>query len=272
MIRCAIRGLLQTASPERAALFRAALKRDDEYESAAKPACDWDDKDAREALVDALARDAYALLALLDGEKCSLVEQKAAELLATVVGQDIEQTEDGTFRIARRVAPDRVISTVAPEARHGHKTQARHFDGYKGHIAIDPDSEIITAATVTAGNVADGKVAKEMLDEVLKSNSAENQGHRARSPLRRRIRRLSKCMAIARTERAKCSKTCKTKEFLFTRKCNRPSLARESFAKTYLVLISSEIRSLVLPGSSYKFVGTRTARGMLQLACYVNLV
>jgi hypothetical protein len=26
----------------------------------------------------------------------------------------------------------------------GHKTDARSFDGYRGHIAIDPDAEIIT--------------------------------------------------------------------------------------------------------------------------------
>src|SRR5208337_3165491 len=92
---------------------------------------------------------------------------EAAALLATVVGQDLEQTENGTFRIARRVAPDRMISTVDPEARHGHKTEARGFDGYKGHVAIDPDSEIITAAEVTAANVGDGSVAKELLADVI---------------------------------------------------------------------------------------------------------
>jgi hypothetical protein len=188
MIRCAIRGLLQIASPERAALLRTVLKRDDDYETTGKPVCDWDDKSAREALVDALARDAYALLAYLDGEKCSLLEQKAGELLATVVGQDIEQTEDGTFRIARRVAPDRVISTVDPEARHGHKTQARHFDGYKGHVAIDPDSEIITAVAVTPGNAADGTVAKELLTEAVDAKSSQsddsvpNAGQNATAP------------------------------------------------------------------------------------------
>jgi Transposase DDE domain len=84
-----------------------------------------------------------------------------------VVGQDLEQTKDGLFRIARRVAPDRVISTVDPEARHGHKTEARGFDGYKGHVAIDPDSEIITDAKVTAANVGDGSVAKELLADVI---------------------------------------------------------------------------------------------------------
>jgi hypothetical protein len=60
-----------------------------------------------------------------------------------------------------------VISTVDPEARHGHKTEARGFDGYKGHIAIDPDSEIITSAGVTAANVGDGSVAKELLADVI---------------------------------------------------------------------------------------------------------
>ena len=81
---------------------------------------------------------------------------QAAELLATVVGQDLDQDDaDGVFRIVRRVAKDRVISTVDPEARHGHKTSASGFDGYKGHLAIDPDTEIITATEVTAGNTGD---------------------------------------------------------------------------------------------------------------------
>lgn len=167
MIRSAIRGLLRAADGELAAELRRALKRDDDYTSPGKPACDWEDRAAREALVDALARDGYALLARLDGHKCGPIVKEAAALLATVLGQDLEETEDGTFRIARRVAPDRVISTVDPEARHGHKTQAHGFDGYKGHIAIDPDSEIITATAVTPGNVGDGNVAKEILEEVI---------------------------------------------------------------------------------------------------------
>ena len=77
------------------------------------------------------------------------------QLLATVLGQDLDQDAAGVFRIARRVAKDRVISTVDPQARHGHKTAARGFDGYKGHVGIDPDSELITATTVSAGNAGD---------------------------------------------------------------------------------------------------------------------
>ena len=95
--------------------------------------------------------------------------------VASELGQDLEQREDGVFRIARRVAKDRVISTVDPDARHGHKTAARGFDGYKGHISVDPDSEIIVATTVTSGNVADGAVAKELLEEAL-GNRASTEG------------------------------------------------------------------------------------------------
>lgn len=167
MIRAALRALLAVADPETGAGLRAVLKRDDDYASGGKPTCDWDDAAAREALVDALARDGYAALALLDGRELTEPVKQAATLLATVLGQDLERRDDGVFRIARRVAPDRVISTVDPEARHGHKTASRGFDGYKGHIAVDPDSEIITATAVTAGNAGDASAAPELLEDVL---------------------------------------------------------------------------------------------------------
>ena len=62
---------------------------------------------------------------------------------------------DGTFRIVRGVAKDRTISTVDPEARHGQKSRNRRFDGYKTHLSVDPDSELIAAATATPGNTPD---------------------------------------------------------------------------------------------------------------------
>lgn len=163
LIRSAIRGLLKAAGRDLEARLRTVLVREDDYTSAGKPVCDWDDKAARGELVDALAKDGHAVLALLDGRQVSEVVAKAGQLLATVLGQDLEQDEDGVFRIARRVAKDRVISTVDTEARHGHKTAARGFDGYKGHISIDPDSEIITATHVTAGNTGDAGPAKDLL-------------------------------------------------------------------------------------------------------------
>jgi len=166
LLRAGVRGLLAAAGPREAQL-RPLLRRDDDYAESGKPLCDWEDRAAREALVDALARDATALLAALDGETLPPTLDEAAALLATLLGQDLETTPDGTFRIARRVAADRVISTVDPDARHGHKTAARGFDGYKGHVALDPDSEIVTATAVTPGNTGDAGVAPELLADDL---------------------------------------------------------------------------------------------------------
>jgi transposase len=171
MIRSAIRGLLRVAGEPLQGELRSVLRREDDYASAGKPACDWSDERAREELIDALCRDACAVLAVMDDRLVGGEVRQASELLATVVGQDIEATEDGRFRIARRVAKDRVISTVDAEARHGHKTSARGFDGYKGHISIDPDSEIVTATAVTPANAGDGSVAKELLAEALPAST-----------------------------------------------------------------------------------------------------
>src|SRR5262249_36495930 len=129
-----------------------------------------------------LARDARALLAALEGQELGPVLAQAAELLATVTGQDLEQGTGGAFTIARKVAADRVISTVDPDARHGHKTSARGFDGYKGHIAVAPDSEIITATQATAGNSGDAEAAESLLGDLLPdqdSPAGEDSGQAA---------------------------------------------------------------------------------------------
>ncbi len=172
LIRSAIRGVLKVADPELAAPVREAMKSGDDYASAAKPQIDWDDPAARDALVDSRAKDAYGVLLLLDGRELGSELAQAATLLATVVGQDIEESEGATFRIVRGVAADRVISTVDPEARHGHKTQAKGFDGYKGHAAVDPDSEIITETVVSAGNVGDAAVAEDLIADLLADEHA----------------------------------------------------------------------------------------------------
>jgi hypothetical protein len=163
--------------------LRAGLRRDEDYASAGKPVGDYDDPVAREALVDAVAKDGQAVLVALDGRQLPVGLAEAAALLAAVVGQDLDEGEDGCFRIAHRVAKDRIISTVDPEARHGHKTSAHGFDGYKGHIAIDPDSEIVTATTVTAGNCGDAAVVPGLLTGDLPAPPADDQpGEPAEAP------------------------------------------------------------------------------------------
>jgi IS5 family transposase len=170
LLRSAIRGLLKVADAQLEARLRGLITSGDDYASSAKPQIDWDDQAAREELIDSRARDGYAMLAHLDGETLEGGLGEAAKLLATVLGQDLDQDGDGVFRIARRVAKDRVISTVDPEARHGHKTSARGLDGYKGSIAMDPDSEIITDTEVSAANAGDASVAEELIDDLTGSD------------------------------------------------------------------------------------------------------
>lgn len=162
LIRSAIRGLLKAADAQLESRLRAVLSGHDDYAAAGKPPCDWNDADARAAVVDQLAVDGLALLVELEGRQVPATVAQAAELVATVIGQDLEQADDGTFRIARRVAADRVISTVDPDARHGRKSTSGKFDGYKGHVAIDPDSEIITDTAVGPANAGDAAMTDRL--------------------------------------------------------------------------------------------------------------
>jgi len=172
LVRGGIRGLLRALPAELAAQVRAGLRRNDDYATAGKPTCDWDDPAAREELVDVLFRDGYRALFALRGAQLGPDAAQAAELLATVIGQDIQETPDGRFVIAEGVAPDRVISLADPEARHGHQTAAHGFDGYKGHIASDPDSEIITAAEIGPANGGDAAMAEALLADLPASGPA----------------------------------------------------------------------------------------------------
>jgi hypothetical protein len=168
-LRAAVRkvlGVLDKDDPTLAARVRAALVRDDDYATPGKPPCDWDDPAAREALVDALVHDALSALAVLDGAVLDVVARDAADLLALVAGQDVAVGDDGVFRIVRGVAKDRVISTVDTEARHGHKSQNRRFDGYKAHISVDPDSELIDEVVATPANSPDREAVSELLAPV----------------------------------------------------------------------------------------------------------
>jgi IS5 family transposase len=134
-----------------------------DYETSGKPLIAWDDPVAKAALVDALVRDALRLLAAFGDVAEGADASSALGLLALVAGQDVEQDDDGTWKIARKVAPDRVISTVDPEARHMHKSRSEYRDGYKAHIAIEPETGLVTAAALTPANAPDGSTGVVLL-------------------------------------------------------------------------------------------------------------
>lgn len=135
-----------------------------DYDSGAKAGCAWDDPQARAELVSGLVNDALAILERLEGVALDADEAQLVGLLALVAGQDVEPGNgEGTWRIARRTAPDRVISTVDPEARHMHKSRSTYRDGFKAHVAVEPETGIITAVDLTPANVPDGATGVELL-------------------------------------------------------------------------------------------------------------
>lgn len=142
-----------------------------DYDDPGKPAITWDDAAARAALVDALVSDAHRLLGHVPDQELGGRAAEAVALLALIAGQDVEPCDDsdgtdGRWRIAQRVAPDRVISTVDPEARHAHKTVHRRQDGFKAHIAVEPETGIITDCVLTKASgpdTHDAAVAAQLL-------------------------------------------------------------------------------------------------------------
>ena len=128
-----------------------------DYSRPGKPGIDWDDPVAKESLVSSLVNDALAVLAELagpDAPERGEPEAGALGLLALVAGQDVEPAEDsdgtdGRWRIARKVAPGRVISTAGREARHTRKSKSKRRDGFRGHVAAEPDTGLITDCEMT---------------------------------------------------------------------------------------------------------------------------
>jgi hypothetical protein len=135
-----------------------------DYDRPGKPDCAWDDPEATQALVSALVNDALAVLAAVAEVDLDDEQTEAVALLALVAGQDVEPGErPGSWRIARKVAKDRVISTVDPQARHARKTSAHKRDGYKGHVAAEPESGLATECALTAAAEPDGPTGVGLL-------------------------------------------------------------------------------------------------------------
>jgi hypothetical protein len=149
----------------------AAVCTGHDYSRPGKPAIDWDDPGAKDALVSALVNDANAVVAALQDRDLEERAGSALALLALVAGQDVEPAEgsdgtDGRWRIARKVAGDRVVPAVDPAARHTRKSPGARRDGYRAHVAADPETGIITDEKLTgaAGQEnSDPAVAEEFL-------------------------------------------------------------------------------------------------------------
>jgi IS5 family transposase len=135
-----------------------------DYAAVGKPLIDWNDPEERETIVSVLVADAIAILEAVSDLELTPEQVDAVGLLALVSSQDVEPGDDeGSWRIAWKVAKDRVISTVDPESRHAHKSVSVRRDGFKAHLCVEPETGIVTAAALTPANTPDGQVVEQLL-------------------------------------------------------------------------------------------------------------
>ena len=108
------------------------------------------------------SRPSSGILTLPPKKRRKRLLRRCARLLR-VIQQDLETDNNGALVVARRVAKDRLVSLTDPQARHGHKSQTRQFNGFKVHLLGELCSGLITALTVTRGNRFDGKVGHRLI-------------------------------------------------------------------------------------------------------------
>lgn len=144
------------------------LKREDYDMQRRKPRINWEDNKEKLKLVNQLTIDALELVKFVKDnakkENDDLLE--TADMLEKIVKQDIYLDRDGTYKIIDGTAKDRIISTIDPEMRHGHKTSSKIQDGYKAEIITGGDNgELVIALDTMPANTADGTKMGELLDK-----------------------------------------------------------------------------------------------------------
>jgi hypothetical protein len=141
---------------------------------------DWDDEASREAFLTSIIEDGKVALELARQVRSGLEEgseedqriAKAAELLSQLLWQDVEPTERG-YRIRQGTAKDRIPSVHDPEQRHGHKSHGKSFTGYKGAVAVDTETQLVTAVDVVAGNEPEGDGAAKLVEDSEENTASE---------------------------------------------------------------------------------------------------
>jgi transposase len=132
---------------------------------------DWDSSDERQVVLDSLVADCRRIL-LLALQQMSILSPEsqmaqnivaASELLRKLLAQDIREITTEKAQIIQGVAPDRIISVHDPEMRHGRKSASQRFDGYKGAIAVEAESQVIADVDVIPGNAHDSQNAPSLI-------------------------------------------------------------------------------------------------------------
>src|SRR5215475_5753026 len=98
--------------------------------------------------------------------------QEVMETIAQLITQDTEPDPDGEpggRRIKQHVAPDRRISIEDKDIRHGRKSIAKTFHGFKEHFAVDLDSKVTREVVVRPANEPEHAVVELLAEELEKA-------------------------------------------------------------------------------------------------------
>jgi transposase len=124
-------------SPETQRLVTTYIEQD------RKAKIDWTDPQQRVAQLQVLFQDAEAALALATEQMDDADVRSTGWLLVKIMGDDVQSDAQGNPQIAEGTAPDRIISITDPEMRHGRKSRAQRFDGFKAAVTTEQSSEMI---------------------------------------------------------------------------------------------------------------------------------
>jgi hypothetical protein len=129
---------------------------------------DWSDEAARAAALTRVCAQLQRLEAWLKGRALDAAPRVVPALTAThqVRAQDTECTSSGDVRVRRGTAPGRRVSLEDPDMRHGRKSSASRFDGYKAHVASDLDTPLVLACALLPANRPEAEAAP-LLEEDL---------------------------------------------------------------------------------------------------------
>jgi len=133
-----------------------------------KPEGDWQDPDVRMELLAEVARDAERAMRAVEEDPefaADAAVAEAARLLREIVGQEFEVQDDQVPRPRGGRRTRQIVSAHDPEMRHGRKTPARRFTGYKLHAAAAAEAPILTALTLSPANEHDGHHAGALVDQ-----------------------------------------------------------------------------------------------------------
>jgi transposase len=162
LLRKGIRKLLRTlgyATPsKRGNLSEAARRLIATYlDEDRKAPIDWTDPQQRAKQLKVLVQDAEAALDIAVEHSHKADVRAVGWMLTKILGDDLVNDEQGDPQIGEGTASDRIISTTDPEMRHGRKSQAQRFDGFKAAVAVDAESELILDVANVSASGGDGQ-------------------------------------------------------------------------------------------------------------------